>query len=102
MFVPPAGPGTAAPAAPVGFTVPNIAGGKADPMLVAIGARDVRSGLGLRAVDVESKVASTVSKASSGLSVLLGLLVLPLLIGLGMLFLLRRRFTGGSAAPAAA
>ena len=102
-FFPPAGPGAApAPATPAGFTVPNIPGGKADPMLVAIGDVDVRSGLGLRAVDVESKVAGVNIDKSGGMSVLLGLLALPLLIGLALLFLfLRKRglLGGGDAAP---
>ncbi|MEO6203982.1 MAG: hypothetical protein ABIO67_01160 [Mycobacteriales bacterium] len=91
-------------AAPAGFTVPNIAGGKADPMLVAIGDVNVRSGLGLRAVDVESKVASVTAGQSSGRSVAFGLLVLPILIGLGLLFVLlrRRKSSGGNAVPAAA
>ena len=99
-FFPPAAPGAAPQAAPAAFTVPNIPGGKADPMLVAIGDVDVRSGLGLRAVDVESKVAGLTVDKSGGLSVLLGLLALPLLIGLALLFLLLRKRSGrGSAEP---
>lgn len=91
-FFPPSNPGAApAPAAPAGFTVPDIAGGKPDPMLVAIGDVDVRSGLGLRAVKVESTIAGMTTDDSGAMSVLLGLLALPLLIGLGLLFLLLRK-----------
>lgn len=101
--IPPAAPGGAPAAAPAGFRVPNIPGGKADPMLVAIGDVQVRSGLGLRAVNVESKIAATTKGSSSGMGVFLSLLALPVLIGLGLLFLLLRRrrgFRGAAPVPA--
>lgn len=105
-FIPPAAPGppvTIAPAGPAAFKVPNIAGGKADPRLLAMSEVDVRTGLGLRAVNVESTVATMRTGSSSGTSVLLGLLALPLLIGAGVLFVvLRRRKGSGAVAPTAA
>lgn len=88
-------------AAPAGFAVPNIPGGKADPMLVAIGDVDVRSGLGLRAVKVESTIATMNEDNSGGLAVTLGLLTLPLVVGAVAGFLLFRR-RGSSRSPAAA
>lgn len=99
-FIPPATPGGAPVAAPAGFRVPNIPGGKADPMLVAIGDVDVRSGLGLKAVNVVSKVAATAKGSASGVGVFLSLLALPALIAVALLFLLLRRRRGvGGAAP---
>lgn len=103
-FLPPPGPaGAPAPVMPAGFVVPNIAGGKADPMLVAIGDVDVRSGLGLRAVKVESKVTGMTTDRSGGMAVALGLLALPLFIAAGLGFLLlRKRNAGRGATPVTA
>ena len=102
-FFPPSGPAGAPVVTSAGFVVPNIAGGKADPMLVAIGDVDVRSGLGLRAVKVESKITGMSTDRSGGMAVALGLLALPLLIGAGLAFLfLRKRNSNRGPVPAAA
>jgi len=107
FIAPPSGglPGTAPVIAggPAPIRVPNIANGKADKGLLAMSNVNVRTGLGLRAVNVSSTVATFEKKDSSGISIAIGLLALPLLAIGGFLYLLwRKRRAAAPAAPAAA
>jgi len=102
---PGAGPATAPVIAggPAPIRVPNIANGSADARLLAMSNVNVRTGLGLRAVNVSSTVATFQKKESSGLSIAIGLLALPLLAVGGFAYLMwRKRKASGPAAPTTA
>lgn len=85
-----------APAAggPAPIVVPDVADGSADTSLLAAGRLNIRSGLGLRAVNASSVISSTKAKESGTASIVAGLLALPLLASAGLSTLLLRRRRG--------